>query len=121
MQYMLILNETLAEVGRRDDPAAAPAYWGAWSAYIGALQQAGVVANGHGLQPPRTATRVRVQDGRRQVQDGPFADTHEHLGGYFVIEVASLDEALEWAARAPCAAAGSVEVRPVLPPMNAPA
>ena len=87
--------------------------------YIGALQQSGIVVSGNGLQPPRTATHVRVEGGKRQVQDGPFADTHEHLGGYFIVETASLDEALEWAARAPCASAGSVEVRPVLPPMNA--
>lgn len=116
MQYMLIYREATAEVGRRDDPAAAPAYWGAWNAYIGALGGAGVIVSGNGLQPPRTATTVRVSGGQRQVQDGPFADTHEHLGGYFIVEVASLDEALEWAARAPCASAGSVEVRPVLPP-----
>lgn len=116
MQYMLIYKETTAEVARRDDPTDAPAYWGAWHAYIGALSGAGVVVSGNGLQPPRTATTVRVSGGQRQVQDGPFADTHEHLGGYFIVEVASLEEALEWAARAPCASAGSVEVRPVLPP-----
>jgi hypothetical protein len=75
-----------------------------------------VVQSGNGLQPPHTSTTVRVRDGKRQVQDGPFADTREHLGGYFVIEVPSLDEALEWAARAPCAVSGSTEVRPVLPP-----
>jgi hypothetical protein len=121
MQFMLIFNETTAEVGRRDDPSPAPAYWGAWNAYVGALAGSGVVVSGNGLQPPRTATRVRVEGGRRQVQDGPFADTHEHLGGYFIIEVPALDDALEWAARAPCASAGSVEVRPVLPPMNPPA
>lgn len=116
MQFMLIYNESTAEMARRDDPAAAPAYWGAWHAYIGAMSGAGVVVHGNGLQPPRTATTVRVTGGQRQVQDGPFADTHEHLGGYFIVEVASLDVALEWAARAPCASAGSVEVRPVLPP-----
>lgn len=116
MQYMLIFRETLAEVGRRDDPAAAPAYWGAWNAYIGALNAAGVVVSGNGLQPPHTATHLRVREGKRVVQDGPFADTREHLGGYFVIRVANLDEALEWAARSPSAEYGSVEVRPVLPP-----
>lgn len=119
MQFMLILNETTAEVARRDDPAAAPAYWGAWGAYVGAIQDSGIVLSGNGLQPPRTATHVRLESGKRQVQDGPFAATHEHLGGYFVVEVASLDDALEWAARAPCASAGSVEVRPVLPPPDA--
>lgn len=116
MQFMLMNFETIAERGRRDDPATAPAYWGAWTAYIGALVGAGVFVSGNGLQPTHTATTVRVTGGQRQVQDGPFADTHEHLAGYSIVEVASLDEALEWAARAPCASAGSVEVRPLLPP-----
>jgi hypothetical protein len=116
MQFMLMFRETTAEVAKRDDPAAAPAYWGAWNAYVGALAGSGVTVSGNGLQPPHTATTVRLAGGQRQVQDGPFADTHEHLGGYFIVEVPTLDAALEWAARAPCAAAGSVEVRPVLPP-----
>jgi hypothetical protein len=94
----------------------APAYWGAWNAYIGALMGAGIVVSGNGLQPPALSTSVMVRDGQRQVQDGPFADTHEHLDGHFIIKVDSLDEALEWAARAPCASVGSTEVRPVLPP-----
>jgi hypothetical protein len=119
MQYMLIFNETAEELARREDPAAAPEYWGAWSAFVAAIGSAGVVVSGNALQPPRTGTRVRIVDGARQVQDGPYADTHEHLGGYFVVEVPHLDAALEWAARAPCASAGSVEVRPVLPPMAA--
>jgi hypothetical protein len=119
MQFMIVFNETTAEVARRDDPAAAPAYWGAWEAYMGAMYGSGIVVSGNALQAPRTATHVRVAGGKRQVQDGPFADTHEHLGGYFIVETASLDDALEWAARAPCASAGSVEVRPVLPPPDA--
>lgn len=118
MQFMLIFKETADEVGRRDDPAEAPAYWGAWNAYIGALMQSGVVVGGHGLQPPRTGTTVRLVNGRRELQDGPYPDTREHLGGYFIIEVPGLDEALVWAERAPNTAAGSTEVRPVLPPMN---
>lgn len=116
MEYMLIYRETEAECAKRSDPLAAPAYWGAWNAYVGALAGSGIVVSGNGLQPPALATTVRVLNGQRQVQDGPFADTHEHLGGYFIIKVDSLDEALEWAARAPCASAGSTEVRPVLPP-----
>ena len=120
MEYMLIFRETAADVVQRDDPAHAPAYWGAWNAYIGAMNGAGVVVSGNGLQPPSSATTVRVRDGRRQVQDGPFADTHEHLGGYFIVNVDSLDAALEWAARAPSASTGSTEVRPVLPPPSAP-
>jgi hypothetical protein len=116
MQYMLMFFDTAAEAARGDDPAQAGAYMGAWMAYVGAIRESGVVRGGHGLKPPRTATTVRVVGGRRQVQDGPFADTREHLGGYFVIEVDSLDQALEWAARAPLSSAGGTEVRPVMDP-----
>ncbi|HSW16019.1 MAG TPA: YciI family protein [Ramlibacter sp.] len=116
MEYMLIFHETAADFATRADPAASPAYFGAWMAYIGALHGSGIVVSGAGLQGPDTATTVRVRSGKRQVQDGPFADTHEHLGGFFVIKVGSLDEALEWAARAPCAATGRTEVRPVMAP-----
>ncbi len=116
MQYMLCFFETTAEVARRDDPSEAPAYWAAWTAYIGALSTSGTVVGGNGLQPPRTATRVSLQAGRRLVQDGPVADAKEHLGGYFIVEVPDLSAALEWAARSPNAAAGHTEVRPVLPP-----
>lgn len=114
MQYMLMFRETTESFATRQDQKAAPEYWGAWMAYIGALHASGKVVNGDGLEPPQTATIVRIRDGKRQVQDGPFPDTREHLGGYFVLEVASLEEALEWAARAPCAAEGSIEVRPVM-------
>lgn len=116
MQYMMIFTETSAQFAEREHPEKAPAYWGAWNAYIGALAASGVVVNGDGLQGPHTATTVRVRDGKRQVQDGPFADTKESLAGYFVIEVPDLDAALEWAARAPSAAYASVEVRPVMLP-----
>lgn len=116
MQYMLLFAESADEFAKRDDPEHAPAYWGGWNAYITALREAGIIVNGDGLLPPHTATTVRLRDGRRIVEDGPFADSKESLGGYFVIEVADLDAALEWAARAPSASYGSVEVRPVMPP-----
>ena len=121
MQYMLLLNETQSEFARRNDPEQAPGYWGGWNAFIGAMAQAGVIVKGDGLQAPQMATTVRIRDGKRLVQDGPFADAKEQLGGYFVIEVPDLDAALEWAARAPSASSASVEVRPVLPPMAPPA
>ncbi len=117
MQYMLLLTETAEDLAKRNDPVQAGAYWGGWNAFIGAMAQAGVIVNGDGLQGPHTATTLRVRDGARQVQDGPFADTKEQLAGYFVIEVADLDAALDWAAKAPSALSASVEVRPVLPPM----
>ncbi len=66
------------------------------------------------LQPVATATSVRVRNGKRQVTDGPFAETREQLGGYFIIDVANLDEALEVASRIPGAKKGTVEVRPVV-------
>jgi len=121
MQYMLLLNETEAEFAKRNHPEQAGAYWGGWNAFIGAMAQAGIIVKGDGLQGPHAATSVRVRDGKRLVEDGPFADTKEQLGGYFVIEVPDLDAALDWAAKAPSAAYASVEVRPVLPPMNEPA
>lgn len=117
MDYMLMFFESSAEIARRDDPAQYPAYWGAWSAYVGAVHASGCFKSGAGLQPPRTASTVRVEGGQRQVQDGPFADTREHLGGYFILDVPSLDVALEWAARAPNSSAGHTEVRPLMPPM----
>lgn len=116
MQYMLMFNEPASYFALRDDPTRAEEYRGAWNAYVGAMMASGVVVNGDGLHPPSAATTVRVRDGKRDVQDGPFADTKEALGGYFVIEVPDLDAALEWAARSPSAAYASVEVRPVLLP-----
>lgn len=114
MKFMLILNETPEDFARRANPDEAGAYWGGWNAFIGAMAQAGVIVNGDGLQGPQMATTLRVRDGKRQVQDGPFADTKEALGGYFIIEVPDLDAALDWAAQAPSALSASVEVRPVL-------
>jgi hypothetical protein len=118
MQYMLMLNETAEDFAKRNDPEQAAAYWGGWTAFIGAMAQAGVIVSGDGLMGPHSATTVRLRDGARTVQDGPFADTKEQLGGYFVIEVADLDAAIDWAAKAPSAQTASVELRPVLPPMN---
>jgi hypothetical protein len=69
---------------------------------------------GDGLQGTATATTVRVRDGERLLTDGPFAETREQLGGFYVIEAGSLDEALDWAAKIPGALNGSVEVRPVM-------
>lgn len=116
MDYMLMFNESSDDFARRERPEEAGPYWGAWQAYVGAMNASGVVVSGNGLQLPHAATHLRIRDGKRLIQDGPFADTKEHIGGYFVISVESLDEALEWAARSPSAAYGSVEVRPVLPP-----
>lgn len=114
MQYTLLVNETAADFDQRAS-AAAPTYWGAYMAYGAAMAAAGVLVSGAGLQAPATGTTVRLRAGQRQVHDGPFADTKEQLGGYYVIDVPNLDAALEWAARCPAAPTGSVEVRPHVP------
>jgi hypothetical protein len=114
MQFMLILNETAEDFAQRNDPEQAQVYWGAWNAFIGAMAQAGVIVKGDGLLGPHAATTLRLRDGKRVVEDGPFADTKEQLGGYFVIDVPDLDAALDWAAKSPSAQTASVEVRPVL-------
>jgi hypothetical protein len=75
--------------------------------------KAGVIVGGDELASTRTATTVRVRDGQTEVTDGPYAEAKEVLGGYFVLECASMDEALDWAARIPGAEHGAVEVRPV--------
>jgi hypothetical protein len=76
--------------------------------------EAGVMLGGEGLQPSGTATTVRVRDGEAITSDGPFAETREQLGGYYLLDCRDLDDALGWAARIPGAATGTIEVRPVM-------
>ena len=116
MQYMLIFTEGQAQFDERTDPVKSQAYWGAWGAYVAALGASGVVVSGNGLEPPHTATILKIRDGKRHIQDGPYPDSKEHLGGYFIIDVPDLDTALEWAARSPASSYGATEIRPVLPP-----
>jgi hypothetical protein len=115
MQCMMLIWEDAAEQARGRS-GAEPSYWGVWMAYVKALNEAGIVRGGHGLTPPDAATMLRLRDGRRVVQDGPYADTKEALGGYFILEVPDMAAALEWGARCPAAANGTIEFRPVLPP-----
>jgi hypothetical protein len=114
MKYTILVFENESDFSARTDAARKDAYWGAYRAYTQALTEAGVMVGGTGLQPPPLATTVRQRNGKRQVQDGPYADAKEQLGGYYVIDVPNLDKALEWAARCPSAASGCVEVRPNL-------
>ncbi len=115
MKYTILCYETAADFARRDNPETAGAYWAGWSAYGAALAQAGVMVGGAGLLPPSAATTVRVRNEARDVQDGPYADAKEQLGGFFIIEVPDLEAALAWAARSPSATSASAEVRPVMP------
>ena len=114
-QYVMLFFETAEQLAERNT-ANAPAYWAAWRSYIETIAQSGIMKGGNGLEPPSTATTLRMKDGKPQVQDGPFAEVKERLGGYVVIEVENIDAALKWAARSPAANGGAVELRPVMPP-----
>lgn len=114
MQYLLLLAN--APDAREDtDARSGDEVWSDWAAYTRALHEAGVLVSGAGLHGVDTATSVRVRAGERLLTDGPFADTKEHLIGYYVLDVPGLDAALDWAAKVPNVRTGTVEVRPVLP------
>lgn len=112
MQYMLLIygNESAMQSRSQEEMGQ---MMGAYRAYTEAMQQAGVFKQGAPLQPTATGTTVRTTDGKTQVLNGPYAETKEQLGGYYLIEVADLDAALSWAARCPGASYGTIEVRPV--------
>lgn len=110
MKYALLIHAPQSYYDQRDDAATQAA----GRAYGAALQAAGVFVGGAGLESPQAATTVSVRDGKRQVHDGPYAETKEYLAGIGIIDVPDLDAALEWAARHPLASRFSVEVRPLL-------
>jgi hypothetical protein len=114
MQFALLIFESPEAFAARNNDETDP-YLGAWRAYHKALVEAGIFVGGNPLQAPETGTTVRLKEGKRHVQDGPFADTKEQLGGFIIMELPSIDAALDWAARCPAAADGAVEVRPVAP------
>jgi hypothetical protein len=111
VKYLLLIYfdeawQALSPAERQD------VYWGQ-TRLAEELTAAGQYLGGNPLHPPSTATSVRVREGKRLLTDGPFAETREHLGGYMLIDVKDLDEALAVAARGPVARIGTVEVRPV--------
>ncbi len=112
MQYMLLIytpEEAPAESGEGAMPDMEP-----WNAYTDWLRAKGIYRAGDPLAPTSSATTIRVRDGKTLTTDGPFAETKEVLGGYYLIETDDLDLALEAAARCPGALYGSMEVRPVV-------
>ena len=113
MQYLLLIYRSDAEYGRMiaDDRKKLT---GEYGAYTQSIIQSGHFKAGDGLQPSTTATTVRVRDGKILTTDGPFAETREQLGGYYLVEAKDLDTALGLAARIPGAKTGSIEVRPVM-------
>lgn len=118
MQYMLLLYGKESNDYADMTPEAEKEMMSAWWAYDDALKTAGLFIAGEALQPTATATSVRVRDSEEMVTDGPFAETTEALGGYYIIEAKDIDEAVAWAKKCPAAFDGTVEVRPVmvLPP-----
>ena len=112
MQYMLMIYNDETEVATLPPEKMGPRM-AAYGAYTEAIRSAGVLLGSNRLRPSATATTVRVADGKTQVLDGPYAESKEQLGGYYLIEAPDLDAALEWAARCPGASHGLVEVRPV--------
>jgi hypothetical protein len=114
MKYMMLFAEPDHHIQKRRS-AEAPAYWAAWSAFAKSLNESGLVVEGNALQEKTSATTVRFTNGKRVVQDGPFADAKEQLAGYFILEVPTIDPVLEWAAKVPNVETGTVvEIRPIL-------
>ena len=114
MQYMLLLfNDPKGFEAL--PPSAVSEALAAYGAYTEALQKAGALVSSVRLRSAGTASTVRLNSGKTEVLDGPFIETREELGGYFLIDAADLDSALAWAARCPGASHGSIEVRPVWP------
>ena len=112
MQYILMLY--VDEAGwPKLTPAEQEQGIAAYTAFTQALTKAGALKGSNRLQPSSAATTVRVANGKPQVMDGPYADSKEQLGGYFVIDAPNLDAAISWAARCPAASHGVVEVRPI--------
>jgi hypothetical protein len=112
MKYMLLMYSSEAQVAQIK-PEEQQALAQAWYGLLQEATAAGVLLGSNGLLSVSDATTVRVRDGKTLTTDGPFAETHEQLGGYFVLNCQDLDEAIAWAAKVPHAQYGSVEIRPL--------
>jgi hypothetical protein len=112
MQYLLMLYANEAGWSNMTQ-AEQEQGMAAYQAYTEALKKSGVYKGSNRLAPVSTATTVRLDDGKQQVLDGPYVETKEQLGGYYLIDVPDLDAAISWAARCPGAGHGTIEVRPI--------
>ena len=112
MQYLILIYEDEKAWAAMPE-AEMNAAFGEYMTYSKEMALAGVMKGGASLQPTMTATTVRIRNGKTAKTDGPFAETKEQLGGYYVIDVPNLDEALKWAAKCPGSKTGSIEVRPL--------
>ena len=115
MKYaILIYDENTVNPDTNPDPAVWGQVMAEYNAFTKAIEEAGVYLGGEALQPAPTATTVQVKDGKTLTTDGPFAETKEGLGGFYILDCKDLDEALAWAAKCPGSWYGKVEVRPVV-------
>jgi len=112
MQYLCLIYTDPTQGPQT--PEAMAAAMPAWMEFTAATQAAGIFVAGEALQPVSTATTVRKRDSGTSHTDGPFAETKENLGGYYLLDCENLDDALSWAAKIPAADYGSIEVRPVM-------
>ena len=114
MKYLLLMyaHMSAGPQSPEDLKAAAPA----WFAFLEEAKAAGVLLDNNGVAPSTNATTVRVRNDKTMITDGPFAETHEQMGGYFLIDCKDLDEAIRWAEKIPTAEYGSVEIRPLWSP-----
>lgn len=115
MRYAIMAFEDAEAFAARTDPTRREAFWADMGYYIRAIRESGAFLGGAGLLPPESATTIRYESDERLVQDGPYADIKEHLGGLFIIDAPDLDAALAWAAKFPRQRGRVVEVRPCLP------
>jgi hypothetical protein len=113
MEYMLLIYSSEAEWFGQTKEQMEQAY-GEYMQFSKEVVDAGIMRGGSELKPVSTATTVKVRSGKTQLTDGPFIETKEQLGGYYIIDVPNLDEALKWAAKCPGAKHGSIEVRPLM-------
>lgn len=113
MQFLLLIYESESAQATRTE-ADNHAMFAEYMAFTESIKSAGKMIAGDALQPVETATTLRIRDGKTLMTDGPFAETKEQLGGYYLVEANDLDDALSIAARIPTAKTGSIEVRPLM-------
>ena len=113
MQYMVLIYDS-EQILATMNPKEREQFMGDYFAFSQATKDAGVYVAGDALKGVATATTLRIRNGETLHTDGPFAETKEQLGGYYLLECKDLDEALKWAAKIPSAKTGSIEVRPVV-------
>ena len=112
MKYLCLIYQD-ESVALKLPQAEAEKIHGEYLAFTDEIKKSGRLLGNHGLQPTQTATTVRVRNGTVTTTDGPFAETKEQLGGYYIVEARDLNEAIQIAAKIPSARFGSIEVRPV--------